>query len=163
MRFPSEKVLLPLFKVGKRITPLEGWFLILHCFLLSGCMWFKLFINEKLSPSSTSQENCILLRICWVPRWKNQIIKYPNCTVSMAHRPAWKSSLWSWGCLRCRYSPGTVELLGCPEEREPDDRQQDVSVRNSRACGKRAVRVLDSGTFKAYLLVDLSQGVSALR
>lgn len=30
------------------------------------------------------------------------------------------------------------------------------------ACGKGAVRVLDSGTFKAYLLVDLSQGVSAL-
>ena len=31
-----------------------------------------------------------------------------------------------------------------------------------RVCGKGAVRVLDSGTLKAYLLVDLSRGVSAL-
>lgn len=31
-----------------------------------------------------------------------------------------------------------------------------------RARGKGAVRVLDSGAFKAYLVVNMSQGVSAL-
>lgn len=32
---------------------------------------------------------------------------------------------------------------------------------SNRACGKRAVRVLHSGPFKAYLLVGLSRGGSA--
>lgn len=75
MSYPhTQKVLLLLFKVRKRITPLEGWFLILHCFLLSGCMWLKLFKNEKLSPSSTSPENCSLLHISWVPKWKKKFV-----------------------------------------------------------------------------------------
>lgn len=72
MSYPqTQKVLLLLFQV--RIIHLEVWVLILHCFVLCGCMWLELLKHEKLSPKQHNCRACILC-ISRVPSRKKNIL-----------------------------------------------------------------------------------------
>lgn len=160
-----QKVSLLLFKLRKSLTPVEGWFLILHCFLLSGCMWWKPFKNEKLSPSRSSLENGNLLHILESPSKKkkilsSQIAQYQGRTEQRQRTASGAEAASAAGTHQAQWSG----LAALKNTSLMTGSRTFLSETNccDRARGKGAVRVLDSGAFKAYLVVNMSQGVSAL-
>lgn len=145
------KMLLPVFTDRVIVTALEGWILILHCFLLSGCMRLKLFKSDV-----TKQPKCRELQSPMYflsPRVKKITVSIPMAQYQ------WQTNQHG------RAAPGAEELSS-------HSRVAWLSCRTRAWCqkpavvteheGKGAARALDAGAFKARLLVDVSWVFAAI-